>query len=172
MDLPEDFRLRVREAATWGALKGDFGDPKGSLRTHALIYPEPVDLKLLDVDPEDLSRLCETVCERRRLALLEMGVRADDSRLDSGRLLVMFCEETLFDGAAEVESQGLFDVDNYPPWDTWVAITRHPSRGAILIAWIPNDLVAFAASGIEANPEQCLVWWSDVAPERTRLHLS
>jgi hypothetical protein len=40
--------------------------------------------------------------------------------LCGGRLVAYFPDDNLFDGAAEAESQGFFDVDNIPPYDTWV----------------------------------------------------
>ncbi len=66
---------------------------------------------------------------------------------------------SLSDGAAEDTSSGFFDADNQPPWDTWV--TYEPvsgvERGRIL-CWVPGSLVSLADAGIEANPEQCIVW--------------
>ena len=91
--------------------------------------------------------------------------------LFGGKLLVYFPEETLSDGAAEGESQGLFDVFNVPPWDTWVGIFEDdhhailfpnralPSR--YLLSWIPPSFVRLASNGIEVNPEQCITWLND-----------
>src|SRR5262245_34397058 len=40
--------------------------------------------------------------------------------LCGGRLLAYFPDDNLFDGFAEAVSEGFFDVNNIPPYDTWV----------------------------------------------------
>jgi hypothetical protein len=61
------------------------------------------------------------------------------------------------DGTSEYESNGFFDVNDVPPWDTWFhyAETR-------LYSWVPVDLVTLAQKGIDANMVQCIQWadWS------------
>jgi len=47
----------------------------------------------------------------------------------------MLLEENLADGAAKHPSKGFFDVDNTPPWDTWVAFSH-----GILLSWVPLNL--------------------------------
>jgi hypothetical protein len=39
-----------------------------------------------------------------------------------GRLLAYFPDLNLCDGAAEAESRGYLDVENCPPWETWIAL--------------------------------------------------
>lgn len=73
--------------------------------------------------------------------------------LAGGRLLLYFPAENLADGAAEVASGGVFDVNNVPPWDTWVAYTSRT-----LISWIPPWLESLVEDGIKVNPEQCICW--------------
>ena len=68
------------------------------------------------------------------------------------------------DGAAEVASQGFFDVDNVPPWGTWVGTVR-PVPGSIqrarqedvsvlLLAFVPNAVLPLAADGPSHPPGQ------------------
>lgn len=75
------------------------------------------------------------------------------SSLKAGRLLLYSPEENLFDGAAKYDSKGFFDVDNAPPWDTWVAFSH-----GTLLSWVPPQLTGLAQSGIDANPEGCIRW--------------
>jgi hypothetical protein len=70
-----------------------------------------------------------------------------------GKLLLFAPEETLSDGAATYASKGFFDVDNIPPWDTWVCYFER-----YVVSWVPPRLVALANAGIDANPEQCISW--------------
>ena len=50
-----------------------------------------------------------------------------------GRLLLYEPLETVDDGAASASSQGFFDVEDAPPWDTWFVY----SRGSIF-CWSPT----------------------------------
>lgn len=89
--------------------------------------------------------------------------------------LVLYCpRENLCDGAACVYSEGFFDCDNVPAWDTWVCYTTVINRdipewrswsldetSEVLISWIPPQLLDIARQGVAANPEQCIVWLPD-----------
>ncbi|HEX7286493.1 MAG TPA: hypothetical protein VF532_09940 [Candidatus Angelobacter sp.] len=80
-------------------------------------------------------------------------VKEETLDLAGGRLLLYFPTENLADGAAEVASGGVLDVNNVPPWDTWV---EYSSR--TLISWIAPWLVSLVEDGIKVNPEQCIGW--------------
>lgn len=85
--------------------------------------------------------------------------------------MVYFPDAELSDGAAEVYTDGLFDVFNAPPWDTWVALfeegPQHDrSYGTYLVAYIPQPLLSLAERGISVNPERCIDWL-----ERTQVKL-
>jgi len=77
-------------------------------------------------------------------------------RLEDGRLLLYTPDENLCDGAAQYTSKGFFDVDNTPPWDTWICFFEQ-----YLVSWVPPQLLELASQGIDVNPEQCILW----APE-------
>ncbi|MDD9966520.1 MAG: hypothetical protein OXR73_09865 [Myxococcales bacterium] len=66
--------------------------------------------------------------------------------------------DNLCDGAAEAESRGYLDVENAPPWDTWVAWSASGSDSGLLLAWVPADFVVDVESGIQVNTEQCIHW--------------
>ena len=85
-----------------------------------------------------------------------------------GRLLAYFPDADLACGTAEAASEGYFDVNNVPPWDTWVLLTEPSDRvvdasySTCLIAWVPPTHVLRAQRGIEVNPEECICWLDDV----------
>jgi hypothetical protein len=82
--------------------------------------------------------------------------------LRGGRLLIYFPDQELADGAAEVESRGFLDVNNAPPWDTWVAFIQHEkSAQSHLISWVPPEFLPLADAGIRVNPEECILWLDD-----------
>jgi hypothetical protein len=70
---------------------------------------------------ENRSSAVDTVAHAREL-LGGVDVRNSTipSGLSGGRLLIYFPNHDLACGAAEQETAGFFDVNNVPPWDTWV----------------------------------------------------
>jgi hypothetical protein len=88
--------------------------------------------------------------------------------LDAADDLERSCPEAeLSDGAAEVATQEFFDVYNAPPWGTWVGYFEDPGPdeseyGSYVLAWVPEELVELVNSGIEVNPEHCIVWFDQV----------
>jgi hypothetical protein len=113
-----------------------------------------------------------SIARQRWLRLREEGVNQPlvVNDLCGGRLLVCYHNSTLSDGAAQLESKGLFDEDDIPPVDTWVWIVDdvdeyRTSDGIVwqsptdyLVAWIPPMLLELANAGIEVSPEQCICW--------------
>ncbi len=94
--------------------------------------------------------------------------------LGNGRLVLYCPRDNLCDGAACVCSEGFFDCDNVPAWDTWVCYTTVIHRdipkwrswspdetSAVLVSWISPQLLDIAGKGVAANPEQCIVWLPD-----------
>jgi hypothetical protein len=86
-----------------------------------------------------------------------------DVRHLDGRLLLFVPDETLSDGAAAIGSGGFFDAENVPPWDTWVEYV-----GSYLISWVPGRIVGLVDHGIDANPESCILWATDLDAAFTR----
>lgn len=87
----------------------------------------------------------------------------------AGRFMLHFPDENLTDGAAELASDGFFDVFNVPPVDTWVSWFVEEGRPLVerryLLCYVPSWALLSARAGIEVNPEACIVWLdeSDVA---------
>jgi hypothetical protein len=80
---------------------------------------------------------------------MEEGLRLSTN----GRLLFYYPHENLACGAAEVSSNGFFDVNNVPPWDIWVDFSERT-----LVSWVPSTLLEAAQMGIDMNPEGCIRW--------------
>jgi hypothetical protein len=106
----------------------------------------------------DHAAIVERVADNRSQLLRSSGTHLDSpiSGLHGGRLLVFAPEENLACGAAEYASMGFFDVDNVPPWDTWIAML-----GKYLVSWVPSQLVPLVQKGLDVNPEQCILWSDD-----------
>ncbi len=80
-----------------------------------------------------------------------------------GEILVAEFEESTADGAPEVESEGLLDIWDCPPIDTWFyQIERNGLK--IFFAWIPQLFVKLADNGSEVAPLGNIHWFKKWAP--------
>lgn len=106
----------------------------------------------------DHAGIVDRVAEVRSHVMQQSGRPSDPEILGrrGGRFLLFAPEENLSDGAAEYASLGFFDVDNVPPWDTWIAMF-----GKYLVSWVPPQLVRLVQEGLDVNPEQCILWADD-----------
>jgi hypothetical protein len=120
---------------------------EGQLRTPSLCPSSSLSEVRTAADRDDIVR---SVVARRSVLV---SAQAQSSDVRAGKLLLYAPEENLADGAARYASNGFFDNDNVPPWDTWVAF----SQGALL-SWVPPLLIGLAQSGIDVNPEGCIRW--------------
>jgi len=104
------------------------------------------------------------VTSHREADVRTLGLRRAGAR---GRLLVYFPDADLCDGAAPAESDDFFDLNNAPPWGTWIGYFEDggtdPSYDAYLLAWVPEPLLAEAAAGVDVNPEICIAWLDTTA---------
>jgi hypothetical protein len=167
-----EFISNLTDAIAWCTVSGSLSDPATSLRT---CKPELEDL------------LCQSsqvfrVGLKRSDRLWKSGRRDRPavSDLCGGRLVAYFPSDNLADGWAETQSKGFFDVDNIPPYDTWVWMVRNVTRreyedhttGEIeanyLVAWVPPDFIELAEAGIEANPEGCIMWLDELDDDFVR----
>jgi hypothetical protein len=165
LDTPPDqqrFIRQLTETISWCASAGSLAEPRASLRSC-----KP---KLSDLMSRDLQVF--SVANRRSDRLRSVGKQSLPAVTDlcGGRLLAYIPDDNLADGVAETETDGFFDVDNIPPYDTWVWMARSvrteecsdaPSREAevdYLVAWVPQDFIDLADRGVRVNPEQCVIW--------------
>lgn len=111
--------------------------------------------------------------ERRKLLHLQnTPILPIGSDLGDGRLLAFFPDWSLFDGAADAESHGFIDHMNFPAWDTWVyyGSENHSFQNSFekhsvinyLISWVPPQLVKAVDDAIRVNPEESIMWLTDV----------
>jgi hypothetical protein len=144
---------RSREAAAWRSLPPDIVGKGTPFRSDALRPRRD--------NAIDASVVEDVVLRRRR----QVGTQADGV-VSGSRFLVWFPDQTLSDGAAQLATNGYFDADNQPPWDTWLGWISVPTIQDVglrnmLVAWVPGDLVKLVSAGVDANPEECLQWLGD-----------
>jgi len=102
---------------------------------------------------------------RRRHLYGRRGALTDlETAIAGGRLIAYSPDLNLACGTSEVETKGYLDVDNTPPWDTWVALLDAPKAKhweSSLIAWVPPVFVPLVQAGINVIPEGCVLWLED-----------
>lgn len=151
----DPFHERLRDVIAWCGPRADASRARACLRDPE-VAPRPLEA--------DYFAAVSTVTSRRHFMLTHRFIPPRDAG-QGGRLLVYYPDADLSDGAAEVESEGFFDVWNCPPWDTWVGFFqdggRMDSYVRYLVAWVPPALVELAGRGIQVNPEECILWLDD-----------
>jgi hypothetical protein len=79
---------------------------------------------------------------------------------DLGKIVVAEIDSTVIDGVSEEESQGLIDIYDLPPIDTWVYLEA-TTKGRLLYAFIPEAFVGYVDDAIAVNIVNCLYWLED-----------
>jgi hypothetical protein len=104
---------------------------------------------------EAVAQVCEARC--RELASLGIAVPPVGPDLAGGRILRTTIDTDSCWAATEI-SNGYYDLDDLPGWDTWFhhAATDRP-WGAIY-CWVPASLIELAEAGMEMMPFQCVEW--------------
>jgi hypothetical protein len=168
----ESFLRSLTETTVWCLQAGNIADPKTSLRTFEPRTPP--------LTSPDSQVFCVSLDRSRRLRSNGQRDLASVTDLRGGRLLAYFPDYNLADGCAEDVSNGYFDVDNIPPYDTWVgmvenveSVTRDDGSSEqvsanFLVAWVPPAFLEIANGGVQVNPEECIAWLDELDSPFTR----
>jgi uncharacterized protein (TIGR02996 family) len=165
-------RVRIGEAAAWCK----------TIRGLQLRSPELRPARLLSefevVEGRPVWRHADSAAKqavvndlaRQRADLLRLQGRLPTepaSGLHRGRLLLFDTEATpTLIGGPSLETDGYFDRDNVPGWDTWLAYVDDQAawtadwgvRRPWLVCWVPSYLLGAAAAGVRLNPVKSLIW--------------
>ncbi|AEV98985.1 hypothetical protein A4D02_10535 [Niastella koreensis] len=82
-----------------------------------------------------------------------------------GDIVISSINESVLDGASEVQSFGLFDIYDIPPIDTWFYLMNTDGGKRLLFAWIPEGYIHYANNAVEVNCMDCIGWFKDWYPE-------
>ena len=130
-------------------------DPGRSLRTIDL-NPSQENLAFRDDRPAVVAAVVAKRAEL--LGTVPEQPPTTNLELHGGRLAVYFPDEQLADGAAEAETNGFYDVEDSPPWDTWIGLYIDSQRNEYLVNWVPEPLIDRVSRGLWANPVECIAW--------------
>jgi hypothetical protein len=152
--LATDLRRRGEELMKTAAVTSIVPPLRKQLRSEAL---RPFAAQLAQWGADHVA-IVERVAEARSQILRNSGRYSElhSSEPRGGRLLLYAPQDNLACGTAEYLSLGFFDVDNVPPWDTWILML-----GKYLVSWVPRQLVRLVQEGLDVNPEQCTLWADD-----------
>jgi hypothetical protein len=85
-----------------------------------------------------------------------------------GRVMFFHANDTVADGAPEMESGYYIDIGDAPPWDTWLAIgsqlnaidfyNEQPLVSDLLIAWVPKSQYFYAQQAVEVACLDNFAW--------------
>jgi hypothetical protein len=125
---------------------------RDQLRSPALKPENAIDEYISEAERETL--VAGLLRKRSSLLAAHGRVNQELSLLkNAGKVLLYFPAENVADGASSYSSRGFFDLDDAPPWDTWVDYSDRT-----LTCWVPEAFVSVAQNGIDANPVECIRW--------------
>ena len=100
--------------------------------------------------------------------------------LAGGRLLCYAPYENLAEGSEAEETQGYFDLNAAPPWDSWIILAQaatsyytphtpwprhdpqHGWYGVYIVSWVAADWVARVHQGLTTSTTECVYWADDL----------
>ncbi len=126
----------------------------GGIRVQAMSWKEWGE----KVDPHNSETFVELFKEQlaykeQETGLLKQGVQYQ------GKILVIEYGLNIPDGAAEVETAGVFDEFDFPPIDTWFYNGYYEPSEGVLFAWIPAQFVEYADKAIDVQFLDILHWF-------------
>ncbi len=176
----EQFQHHLEETLLWCASRDWAANSAEGLRTALLRPSEQASVTKTFLNYEEFWKITdqqrwqmvEQLATKRAALLHYQPVKPLDSSnpLSGGRLLAFDPLSTLSDGGAWSGSQGFFDYDSVPAWDTWIFFDRNCAMpGALrdrfdsyLLCWVPELLVEAVAEGIDRDIGECIIWASDL----------
>ena len=117
-------------------------------------------------EPGELRTAVAGVVRKRRTLLGDIPLKKP---CEVNRVLICEYNMSLSSGQAESVSNGIFDIHDHPPWDTWIAYSKAPPAGAypdglpLIISYVPRRHHERVAVGISTNPYEC-VYWGELIP--------
>ncbi|UZR97204.1 hypothetical protein [Chondrinema litorale] len=133
-----DLKRVILETVTWvRKVNPDF--EKNYYRSDEL---KPLSCKgYLDLPKEEFYKLIakrSNYLHENKIELL-----TESEVVELGSLIWSDPEDSVYDGGAEFYAQGLYDVSECPPWDTWIAkgkdFAAFNHLGNAILSWLPKE---------------------------------
>jgi hypothetical protein len=155
---------RLAETVAWCDRHARADDAGASTRTAALkplvLEYRGYDLlkRLLDSSAETTAAV-EFVCQARRRELARLGIPVVPVGPDlaAGRVLFTTIDTDSCE-AATGPSNGYYDLDDLPGWDTWFWHRPTDRPWGAIYCWVPARLVELARAGMDVIPVLSVEW--------------
>ena len=134
-------------------------DPGPALCPPVMTLPQRQRLSRLLEVPGEPKAAFDYVCEarRRELARLAIAVIPVRSDLAGGRILFTTIDTDSCE-AATGPSNGYYDLDDLPGWDTWFYRRATDRPWGAIYCWVPAHLVELARTGMDVIPVMSVEW--------------
>jgi hypothetical protein len=102
------------------------------------------------LNSEDWSARTTTLFEIRAKYLETLYLFGELPMDREGKIIIYFPDLTLFDGTAELCSEGFFNFYDAPPPSTWLYFVEgNEGICQYIIAWVPSECLQLATFGVE-----------------------
>jgi hypothetical protein len=162
--MTEKVSLRLAETVAWCSRHARTDDADISTRSPALrppvmALPQRERLSRLLNVPGEPEAAVEFVCQARRRELARLGIRVlpIGSDLGGGRMLFTTIDTDSCE-AATGPSNGFYDLDDLPGWDTWFWHRPTDRPWGAIYCWVPAHLVELARQGMDVIPVESVEW--------------
>lgn len=154
-------RRALAEAKAWVTPRLPLGEPAANLRSvelgaHLTEYPYG-----WFHETQNGVEIEKLIAVRHQLM---HGPKAESS--PQGRILCAFAGWDTQMGEGVPASDGVIDDAYLPPWDTWFAVfplAEYGGRGQVLLAWVPDELVAHVVSAMEVAATEPIHWLDEAS---------
>lgn len=151
----EPFLKSLAETISWCSPRVDLSAPRTCLRSPELIFPMQ-------------ENVVQAIVGARHHHL-GFPKTAPASSLAGGRLVIFEPHETLSCGLGAGETDGFIDVENCPPWDTWVGYIHESEDVHYLVSWVPPLFVEKVDRATQVVMAEELRWLDSRPTELGRL---
>jgi hypothetical protein len=183
--LPDDFGRRVKDAETWVNVNMSPAYLMNKLRSPDLAPPQRRPFRNVRSEISDhtantyeMQTIVEGVVALRTKLLMQKQKQNTEQMVApmTGRLLFYIPDETTSDGYSAELTNGYFDDDDCPAWDTWIAYVGAETRwsrrtgygwygSSALIAWVPPSLITLADDAVAGNITDCISWVDEIVSD-------
>lgn len=147
-----EYRQQLAATLAWCQPRFDPTRAADSLRSPELGPPRNIVHEVTDL-PGIAAEVATVIARRAEL----IGSVPPVAGLPAGdRVLAFLPRDSLFHGSSPPECDGFIDVDEIPPWGTWIVLADD-----MLLSWVPASMVAGVEWTIRCNPEECIRWASE-----------
>jgi len=163
----EQYWERLEQAAAWMEEVQDEEEliSPGTWQDEIVSFSGDADNPVDPADKEKRYTPVEDVLEQRERTLGSVAYNIDVEEV-GGRVVAVYIDRSLGDGAGRAVSEEFLGDEYRPPTDTWIAYTveevdpeRFDSRDeGFLLCYVPEEYVENVQAGMDVDPVDSLDW--------------